>query len=188
LDRWSFRVYGCEIGDSLRGLTVGQRVELALLFHPVERRGAGSLRRIDGAERAARKIAWNRYAVTGEVTFCGTQESVLDIGIPAVCENMFWEPVLGATMSGEIELASLTAGMWGEDLFVEPAPPIDLVWQVERMWLETTPWVRESKHVRRRADVAPTFVEVAAEDYTVHDEGRADYLLDCRILSGPTRF
>jgi hypothetical protein len=172
----------------MRGLAVGQRLELALLFHPVEGPGAESLRRVDRGERAARKIAWNRYAVSGEITFCGKQESVLDFGIPAVCENMFWKPVLGATMSGEIELSSLTAGIWGDDLFTgSAAPAIDLVWQVERMWLETTPWVRESRHVRRRADVAPSFVEVAAEDYTVHDEGRADYLLDCRILGGPMR-
>ena len=187
-ERWSFRVEGWEIGDTLREIAVGRRLQLALLFYPAERHGAAALRRVDRGARAARKLAWNRYAVTGEVTFCGESESVLDFGIPAMCENVYWKPDLGATMSGEIELASLTAGEYGADFFAGRFPPLDFVWEVERIWLETTPWVRESKHFRRRADVAQSFVEIAETHYTSDDEGLADYVLDCRILSGPARF
>ena len=185
---WSFRVENWELGDTLGDIAVGQQLELALLFYPRERRGADALRRLDRGERTARKVAWNRYAVTGEVTFCGTSESVLDFGIPAVCENVYWEPPApGATMSGEIELASLTAGEYGADFFAGRFPPIDFVWQVERIWCETTPWFRIPPRTRQRADVSPTFVEIEKTTWRSDDAGRADYVLDCRVLRGPTR-
>lgn len=176
-EHWSFRVDNWELGDTLGDIEVGQQLELALLFYP-------DVLEVGGGKRSATRIEWNRYAVSGDVVFRGTDCWVLDFGIPAVCENPRWTPPGEASfVTGRIELASLTAGMWGDDLFEPPAPPLDLVWQVERIWCETTPWVRIAPRSHQRADVPPSFVEIEKTSWRSDDGGDADYLLDCRLLA-----
>ena len=158
-----------------------------MCFYEAGPPGARPLRRVERGERAATRVAWNRYAVTGEVTFRGQSEWILDFGIPAVGVTGLSELATGgAFLSGRIELAAFTAGHWGEDLFEPPAPPIDFAWEVERIWRDTTPWTEVSPRVHERADVAPSFVEVEATDHA-SERSVAVYVLDCRLLSGPAR-
>lgn len=126
--------------------------------------------------------------MTGAITFRGSGQWVLDFGIPAVCDNTWSEPPARRPFAvGEVGLEALTAGIWEDDLFVPPAPPIDLVWEVERIWLETTPWIEIAPRSYERADVGPSFVEVDKTGHAFDDRGRADYLLDCRLMGGPSR-
>jgi hypothetical protein len=176
---WLFEVEGWELGDTLGDLSRGDRLEVALAFRPDDLQRAGV-----NAEVSAQHVQWHRYAVSGKVVFCGEESWVMDFGLLAACPNR-QRPAnigVGAALSGHIWLGSLTAGIWGEDLFEPPAPPLDHVWRVERVWIETTPWIEIAPRSYERASVPPSFAEVDATDYASDDEGRADYLLDCVLL------
>ena len=180
---WSFRVDNWELGDTLGDVAVGQELELALLCSPDRSGASREFVQIEGGKRSATRLEWNRYAVSGEVAFRGKECWVLDFGIPVACENPLWTPPsLGAFVTGRIELGSLTAGDWGDDLFEPPAPPLVFVWLIERVWRETTPPVEIALRTYQRADVPPSFVEIQKTSWASDDGGSAGYLLDCRLL------
>lgn len=143
------------------------------------------LRRRGPAQVSARRVEWNQYSVTGQVVFCGRRVWVLDIGLPVVSQRHWRDVAPGVVLSGDVWLASMTAGVWGEDLFERPAPPLDCAWQVERIWLNSTPWIETSPGSWGRASVEPAFAEIERSDYARDDDGRGDYVLDCRLVALP---
>ena len=173
---------GWELADTLGDLRRRQLLDgLRLCFNPYQ------LEHIASEIRSARHVQWYEYAITGEVVFCGESNWVLDFGIPAACHERF-RPAgadVGSYLAGTVGLLSLTAGRWGDDLFEPPAPPLAHTWRIERIWLETTPWLEIAPRAFERADVPRTFVEIEATDHEGDDSVGAAYILECQLLDTP---
>src|SRR4051794_20789477 len=182
MDHWTFSVDDWELGDTLGDITRGRILDsLPLLVN----RQDFDFRPSTQKSRSVEHVRWNEYAVTAEVVFVGEENWAIDFGFPAV-PNRPPPPgaSVGSFLEGTIRLGSLTAGSFLDDLFEAPAPPLACTWCVERIWLNTTPWLN-TEGAWVLADVPPTFEEIEATDHYNAPWPPWDYLLECRLLDGP---
>ena len=126
------------------------------------------------------------YSASGRVVFADAAAWVCDFGVLAYRseDHPHWAAV-GTSVAGEIYLG-IDPFDYFERLRKLPGMPV-LTYRVsiERIWLETTPWVEGTGHdgrrFRHRKDGEPTFREIAATDAWKDDDSSAHYLLECRL-------
>lgn len=142
-----------------------------------------------------RALAWRRenaYAAVADIEFIGEFASgsawcVLDAGVRSyspIAPPGDWK--VGRTVRGLVEL-TIDPFLYLETLGQTPrAPPLIYDWRIERIELETTPWIETAGGVPQRDRGRASWRDVARTDAWSDDEGRASYLLTCTRL-GPQR-
>jgi hypothetical protein len=167
--------------DFERGLT-----EFALEFAFVEgvartSETATSMAHIDGA----------RHAVTGRVVATFRDAWVIDVGVLAFEERpppTWAQPGVGC--AGEIYLG-VDPFFYFERLRLRPEfPALMYAWRIDDIALETTPWRTrqiEGRTIRSREETQPSYRSVDRTDAWTDDGGNAHYVLEARMVGGPTR-
>ena len=131
-----------------------------------------------------------RYCCHARYVFVDQQVCVLDFGLLAYCEG---HPLADDRTNDWIETdiyLGIDPFSYKERLCNIPGmPPLLYDWRVERIWLETTPWL-ESRNERRgnirtRDEAREAFREVTRSDAWNDDDGYAHYILECNRLGGP---
>jgi hypothetical protein len=168
----------------------GQTCAFALQWSALE-----PLAFVDPAAPLDRALTWRRenaYAVVADIEFIGafsggSEWCVLDAGVRLYNPTQppgDWK--VGRTVQGAVEL-SIDPFLYVETLAKTPrAPPLIYDWSIDRIELETTPWIETPGGVPQRDRARTRWRDVAETDAWNDDEGRANYLITCTRL-GPQR-
>jgi len=161
-----------------------QTYRFALEFHPQDLRPA-----VESAAPVLRSIVGAIYDARGTILRVTDSSWVIDFGVPAFQDSIppEWASV-GGGVRGTVYIG-IDPFFYFERLKDDPGMP-DLFrrWTVDKILLETTPWMTttdaEDRRVMTRADGPPTFAEVKATDAWHDDDGHAHYVLDCELRAG----
>jgi len=126
------------------------------------------------------------YDARGTVVFCSESAWVVDFGMPAYqdSEPPAWAKV-NARAKGRIYVG-VDPFFYFESLKSVPGMP-DLLrqWLVQRIFLETTPWIESvdtgGRKLLARDTTRESFKEVPATDAWNHDNGHGHYVLQCEL-------
>jgi len=188
----------------------GQEATFALSFHPTLELAP------DPVQSHLQHQAGAVYAVGGRVVFAVSEDHpgawggrgskcrhvwVCDFGVLAYCSDFYlpnppppWAHV-GASVTGEAYLSIDPFNQFNDAEALRKWPGLpSLVYRfrVERIWLETTPWVQEKDHEGRpswwhRQDGPLTFRQIAAtglpdDQSSAKEWFPAHYVLECQLL------
>jgi hypothetical protein len=166
-----------------REFSVGQEAQFALEFYP------RSLKPSACESPAAIHLRASRYRICGQVIYRTDAVWVLDMGFLAYQEG---QPpgyaAEGSWVEGEIYLG-IDPFMYVERLKnMSDMPQLTYGFRVERIFLETTPWLTESNDSGRptmtRDEQKESYREVARTDAWSDDNGHAHYVLECVLMDG----
>lgn len=139
-------------------------------------------------ERSLTYRRGNAYDLVADVAFIGRHWCVLDAGyrlFSGIDAPGDW--TLGLTVRGAVEV-SVDPFFYFEDFSKAPrAPPLIYDWRIDRIELETTPWVRASEAVPHRDRSRPSWRDIPRTDAWNDDGGHAEYLLTCTLLDNQRR-
>ena len=160
---------------------IGEAAKFALEFYPHTMRGTRS--RTPSAER----IKASQYRVCGQVVYTDESAWVIDFGILAYQDR--WPPPVARSelwVEGEIYLG-IDPFFYFEELHARPGmPAFQYEWRIQRLFLETTPWLSATdaagRTVLTRDEQRESFIEVAETSAWDDDEGRAHYVLECERI------
>jgi len=165
---------------------VGEEARFALEFYPYRTSPAA------GHDHQMIRQSGCRYRCQARYAFLHKRVSVLDFGLLAYREL---RAPIEATLNDWVEVEiylGIDPFFYTERLCDIPGmPPLAYDWRIERIRLETTPWL-ESRNERgqtvlTRDEALEAFREVPQTDAWTDDSGRAHYLLECRRIGGPCR-
>jgi hypothetical protein len=133
-----------------------------------------------------------RYSCQGRYAFLADNVCVLDFGLLAYNES---RSPSNFKLNDWIEVAiylGIDPFFYKDRLRNTPGiPPLFYEWLIEKIWLETTPWLENrdegDRTVRTRNESQEAFREVEKTDAWNDDGGHAHYLLECRRIGGPQR-
>jgi hypothetical protein len=165
---------------------IGEETQFAVEFHP--------FRTSPAASQSAQMVRQNgcRYQCQARYAFIAENVCVLDFGIAAYSElRSPMDAKLNDWIDVELYLG-IDPFFYSERLVDIPGMPLlSYDWRIEKIWLETTPWLetRDSsgRTVRSRDATREGFRETGATDAWNDDGGHAHYLLECRVIGGPRR-
>jgi len=173
LDAWI--VQDGNYGDFARG----RQIEVAVEAWGVEAWDFSELRPVDAPAVGATPVEADVYDVVGRIVVV-EPALVLDVGILVFSEAPA-PAAPGTVVAGRIGLG-VDPFMYFERLAKDDRmPPLIYTWRIDRILLETTPWVESAPRTFERAADA-TWSEVAATDAWEDDSGSASYLLECVLL------
>jgi hypothetical protein len=159
-------------------MAVGEDHRFALEFYAPK-----ELKRKDAGKPGLTGLAFDAYDAAGRVVFVDPRVWVLDCDVLVYREDTPPEQaVIGAVFTGEVRIG-IDPFFYKEYLHSVPGMP-DLYYdfRIDEILLETTPWKRTGRTLRRQAGKR-SFVPVPRTDAWNHDDGRAEYVLCCRILN-----
>jgi hypothetical protein len=158
-------------GDFRRGETI----EVAVEFYADE-----ELSPTESHSVGAARIAGETYRICGHVTHAWDGGVVVDFGIQAFTTRTVDPlPPKGAYVVGDVHLG-VDPFDYFESLHELPDfPPLIYTWRIERIELNTTPWLESSSRVIVRDATRQSWLEVAETHAWEDDGGYASYLLDC---------
>jgi hypothetical protein len=130
------------------------------------------------------RIKGSRYRINAKVVFASPQAWVLDFGIMAY--NQQGTPPfakVGTWIEGDFYLG-IDPFFYFEELNELPGmPAMQYDWRIERILLETTPWIStkrpEGGTLMERDKTKESFREVERTNAWEDDEGRGSYELEC---------
>jgi hypothetical protein len=162
----------------------GAAAAFALEFHaasPLNRLGSGRQPGLRHAGGAA-------YEAIGQVLHVGEEWWAADFGVRAFQEAKPPAGIeAGGWLGGAIQLG-VDPFFYFERLSQLPdAPALIFDWQIEKIEMQTAPFMRLGKRMFVRDEAQSGWKDVAATDAWADDGGHAEYLLHCRRLSGEAR-
>jgi hypothetical protein len=163
----------------------GQRRAFALEFHPALPLAA----RYPDAP-LERRITWrkaNRYEVRAVVTHAAPDWWVMDAGIELYSTTSLPPCAPGASVKGEIHISIDHFGYFESWAKAEDAPALIHDWHIDRVELETTPWLEPRPRYFERDATREAWRDVPATKAWNHDGGRANYILTATRLSAHGR-
>ena len=135
-------------------------------------------------------VSGARYAFAAKVVFVNDEVWVIDFGLPAYTEAQAPEFVRqGMCVEGKLYLG-VDPFFYMESLRDSPGmPSLFLDFRIERILLETTPWIAGYVGATRtlvRDETKESFLSVPKTDAWRDDNQNAHYVLGCTLLSpGP---
>ena len=145
------------------------------------------LRRADVQAPSAVTVEGSRYALSGRVSFVHAEAWVIDVGISCYGNRGLPAGVAaGDGIAGEAYLGIEGPGVYDEAFF-RNAPPLRYSWRIDRIRLETTPWVEVGPQTLARDKSRVGYRDVERTNAWEDDEGRAHYLLECVVVGGTPR-
>jgi hypothetical protein len=183
---WSIGVGGWVLQDTGEDFRRGDRTVFSVMLNPSE------LRAEPEPAPAARRVAdANLYDVAGPIVYESVETLVLDCGLLLYMQRPDGLADAGAvTGRGYLWMESPGQWPWSE---AEAFPPLAYAWEIERIRLETTPWVPipGGANAFERDLTRRSFEEIDATDAMAADDRRdrlgPDYVFDCRLLDEPPR-
>jgi hypothetical protein len=186
VDRLCVAFQGWMVGDgNYPDLHVGEEVRFAVELHP------HSLAPTPASSPSLTPIHHNRYRFHGPVVYRSKSVWIVDVGLllyertkpPAVAQ-------VGAWLSGELELG-VDPFFYFEVLYKLPGiPALIYPWRIERILLETTPWLSRvgdtGQTIQWREQSREAYTTVGETDYAKHDDGLSNYLLECIRIGEPS--
>jgi hypothetical protein len=160
---------------------VGQQYDFALEFFAEAWAEPGP------RAKALTAVAAATYSFAGEVVVKEPKLTILDVGVLCYSENKAPSPLLrpGDWVGGRMYLG-VDPFFWFETHAKRSdLPRLRYRWRVERIQLETTPWVDKMEGntpVRTRQAGPQSFVDVAKTDAWRDDNGHGHYVLRCRAV------
>jgi hypothetical protein len=183
---WRIGVDGWVLQDTGRDFRRGDRTVFSVMLHPLELRAAPE------PARAARPVAdANLYDVAGPIVYESAETLVLDCGLKLYLRRPE-DLTDAAAVTGRGYLWMEAPGQWPWTE-AETFPPLAYSWEIERIRLETTPWVPISggANAFQRDLSRQSFEEIDATDAMGANDRRdrlgPDYVFDCRLLDEPPR-
>ena len=182
MDRWTIGVEAWVIQDgNYPDFEAGQEAVFGIELYPDE------LERADPADPSAAVVEGSRYALRGRLSFVRDDAWVVDVGISCYCNRPLPAGVgAGDGVAGEAYLAIEGPAVYDEAFF-RSAPPLRYSWRIERIRLETTPWVEVGPRSFARDESRVGYRDVDRTDACDDDDGHASYLFDCLLVGGPSR-
>jgi hypothetical protein len=145
------------------------------------------LRRVDVQSPSAIVMEGSRYALSGRVSYVHGEAWVIDVGISCYGNRKLPAgAAAGDGVTGEAYLGIEGPGVFDEAFF-RSAPPFRYSWRIDRIQLETTPWVEVGPRSLARDESRVGYRDVARTNAWEDDDGRAHYLLECAVVGGQTR-
>lgn len=143
-----------------------------------------------------RSLSWLHdctYSVKADVIYASEGLRVIDAGLGLYRER----PILpGVSYASDVSVGQRVRGdiYIGIDHFayferlskLPGAPPLIHDWRVQKIELETTPWISPSGYPMRDPS-RRSWQEVRTTHSSKDDDGRASYILTCQCLSEPRR-
>jgi hypothetical protein len=129
----------------------------------------------------------DHYKVFGRVAFVAKNVWVIDTGVlmyrdegpPSAART-------GDHVAGEV-FVGIDPFFYKEGLHAVPGmPPLNYTMIIESISLETTPWIKSTGITQR--DGNRSFRAVGKTNAWRDDDGNADYVLHCRVVSGPAAY
>jgi hypothetical protein len=166
--------------------SVGEEVRFALEFYPY-----GISPTAAGITEMTRQRSC-LYRCQARYAFLHKRVCVLDFGLLAYRElRAPMEARLNDWAEVEIYLG-IDPFFYSESLCdIWGMPPLAYDWRIERIWLETTPWLESRNELGQatltRDEGREAFCEVSQTNGWTDDSGRAHYLLECKHIGGPHR-
>ena len=181
---WSLSIAAWVIQDgNYPDFERGQRAEFAVAFYAPER-----LERRTGGARTAAGQGNGWYDLDGTVVGITESAWFVDCGIVVYSERppegiRVGDGVVGCT------LLSVDDFRYFESLAqLSDAPPLVYTWDLVRIRREAGPYVLdESGTLYVRDEAKRSLVEAAATDAWKDDDGRAEYVFDCRLIGLPPK-
>jgi hypothetical protein len=129
-------------------------------------------------------IADSIYRVVAPIVYATPDWWVIDIGIPVYQERV---PPIGAAIGrwvkGEISLA-IDPFFYFERLALLPeSPPLIFEWEIDGIDLQTAPFIEREPGIEGRDPSLHGWKRIARTDAWRDDDGRAVYLLHCKLKS-----
>jgi hypothetical protein len=176
---WTLGTQAWVIQDgNYEDFALGQRYSSAVTAfpHPVE--GSSSA----GAPQT-RPLEDGRYAFSCAILkFAGYGAWVIDFGIHCYGKAALPEGAqVGDVLAGEVRFFLPYPAVYQEG-FDSAASHSTYSWQVERIRVETTPWLVGEDGVHRRDSNKIGYVDVESTNAETDEGGSADYLFDCKLL------
>lgn len=118
------------------------------------------------------------YDVCGRLIYRQESFSVLDFGCRAYSQQMIAAEV-GQWITGQF-FVGVDPFMYFESWERQPGvPQIKSEWRIDRIYLETTPWVEEKPRYFVRDELRFSETEIQQTDAWADDSGNAAYALEC---------
>ncbi len=161
-----------------------EQANFALEFFPLSCRVSSS------TEKKAIWLSASKYKVNAEVTFVGKGCFVIDFGVLAY-QNADPPETIGRGMWLEAEIyLGIDPFFYIEDLaHVEGMPPLIYAWQIQKIGLETAPFIEtvDARGIRImiRDETKSAPRDVQQTDAWKDDNGNAEYVLDCTLMDVP---
>jgi hypothetical protein len=183
---WSIGAEGWVLQDAGQDFHRGDRAVFSVMLDPLE------LRAEPEAARAARPVGdANLYDVAGPIVYGSADTLVLDCGLELYLRRPDdLTDAAAVTGRGYLWMEAPGEWPWAE---AEAFPPLAYAWEIERIRLETTPWVPipGSTNAFERDLRRQSFEEIKETDATGaddrHDRHGPDYVFDCRLLDETPR-
>ncbi len=181
---WSLSIAAWVIQDgNYPDFTRGDRLELAVEFYapePLVSSGNGARDAVGDGD------GW--YVVDGTVAAILESVWVIDCGIMAYGARSPAGVAVGDGVAGRVLLSVDHFGYF-ESLAKLPAmPELIYTWDLTRIRRETAPNVPDATgNVRVRDETKRKLVEIEATDAWNDNDGRAKYVLDCRLADLPPK-
>lgn len=165
----------------------GQTAEFALEFNSPDYRKSGS------CTRSCKSLGAAKYSIVGEVIYLRTDMWVLDFGLCAFQDSVPPDGIrVGDFIAAEIYLG-IDPFFYFETLYGLPGiPPLIYTWKISAIDLQTAPLVEardaSGQKVLIRDEKKLGYRPIAKTDAWNDDEGNAEYVLTCALLSNPPKF
>ena len=129
-----------------------------------------------------------QYRTVGQVVHVAEDWWVIDAGTQLYREDKPPHAVqVGHWLEGEICIG-IDPFSYFERLTLQPnAPPLIYDWTIEKIEMQTAPFIEIHPRVMGRDPERLGWKEIASTDAWKDDEGRAEYLIHCKRADGPAR-
>jgi hypothetical protein len=182
MSEWKIGLAAWIIQDGNYGdLRCHERTNFALEFYPHSSQPSSS------SEKQARWIAASKYTVNGEVVFVAERCFVVDFGLLAYRDG---EPAEwareGSWLEAEIYLGVDPFFYFEELAHVKGIPPLIYSWQVNKIGVETAPFIEtvdaQGTAILVRDETKSAFRQIQQTDAWKDDGGHGEYVLDCTLI------
>ena len=153
-------------------------------------KGRPPLTVVGGVREKARRIRASKYEVNAEVVHVSKGAWVIDFGVLAYQQSQ--PPAMireGMWLEAEIDLG-IDPFFYFEDLaHVKGMPALIYTWHIQKIGLETAPFIEtqdaRGTRIMIRDEAKSAFREVEHTNAWADDNGHAEYVLHCTLVSRP---
>lgn len=157
---------------------VGEETNFALEFHPI------SLKSSDCKSSFFTELNFNRYKICGQVICSLEGVWVLDFGLLAyqkINPPKFADK--GNWVEGEIYLGIDPFSYFEYLKKIPEIPSLTYNFRIEKIFMETTPWIEKPGKILTRDIEKESFKEVTETNAWIDDNGNANYILKCLLIN-----